>query len=103
MLTGQEIAQFAQYIYDRQVRQIADGLKQVCDRIKPHLTKKIKAVVTGLGKDFLAKKAAYLVGIKDIIDLNDLMQGDVATVSSAVGVALMAANKIEGRTVQWMQ
>ena len=101
MLTEQEIVQFATYIYSKQVEQIAEGLRQVYNRIKPRTKTEIKAVVTGLGKDFLARKAAQLVGIKEIIDLNELLKSDVATVSPAVGVALMAANKLEGRTVQW--
>jgi probable H4MPT-linked C1 transfer pathway protein len=101
MLTEQEIMQFATYIYDKQVRQVAEGLNQVYNRIKPHAKAKIKAVVTGLGKNFLAKKAAQLIGIKEIIDLNELLKSGVATVSPAVGVALMAASKLEGRTVQW--
>jgi probable H4MPT-linked C1 transfer pathway protein len=101
MLTEQEILQFATYIYSRQVEYIAEGLRQVYNRIKPRAKTKIKAVVTGLGKGFLARKAAQLVGVKEIIDLNELLKSDVATVSPAVGVALMAASKLEGRTVQW--
>ncbi len=103
MLTEQEIVQFATYIYSKQVEQITEGLRQVYNRIKPRTKMEIKAVVTGLGKDFLARKAVQLVGIKEIIDLGELLKGDVATVSPAVGVALMAASKLEGRTVQWTQ
>jgi probable H4MPT-linked C1 transfer pathway protein len=101
MLTEQEIAQIAQYVYNRQIEQVADGLSQVYALIKPRAKAKIGAVITGLGKDFLARKAAQLVGIEEIIDLNELVQSDIAMVSTAVGVALMAASKLEGRTVQW--
>lgn len=103
MLSEQEIMQFAMYIYDQQVRQVMEGLKQVYNRIKPHAKAKIKAVVAGLGKNFLAKKAAQLAGINEVVDLNELIKGDVATVSPAAGVALMAATKLEGRALQWMQ
>ena len=103
MLTEQEIVQLAKYIHSKQVEQIAEGLRQVYNRIKPRTKATIKAVVTGLGKDFLARKAAQLAGIKDIIDLNELLKSDIATVSPAVGVALMAASKLEGRTMQWTQ
>jgi probable H4MPT-linked C1 transfer pathway protein len=103
MLSEQEIVQFATYIYDQQVRQIAEGLKRVFNRITPRAKAKVKAVVTGLGKNFLARKAAQLVGINDMVDLNELVKGDVATVSPAAGVALMAATKIEGRAMQWTQ
>jgi len=60
-------------------------------------------VVTGLGKEFLAEKAAQLAGFNDVVDLNELLKSDVATVSPAVGVALMAATKLEGRTARWTQ
>jgi probable H4MPT-linked C1 transfer pathway protein len=102
MLTEQEIIQIATYVYNKQIKQIADGLSQVYDRIKPRTKAKIGAVVTGIGKDFLARNAAQRVGINNIIDLSKLVQNDIATVSTAVGVALMAASKLEGRPVQWM-
>jgi probable H4MPT-linked C1 transfer pathway protein len=101
MLTEQEIVQIAKYIYDRQIEQVAEGLSQVCERIKPRMKKKIRAVVTGFGKDFLARNAAQRVGIHEIIDLSELVRNDITTVSTAVGVALMTASKLEGRTVQW--
>ena len=103
MLTEQEILQFTTYIYDRQIKQVAEGLKQVYNRIKSRTKMEIKAVVTGLGKNFIARKAAQLVGINEIIELNELMKSNVDTVTPAVGVALMAATEIEGRKVQWMQ
>jgi hypothetical protein len=101
MLTEQEILQIARYIYEKQIAQIAEELSQVYARIKPRAKAKVKAVVTGLGKDFLARKAAQQVGIDEIIDIDKLVGRDIATVSTAVGVALMVASKIEGRTVQW--
>jgi probable H4MPT-linked C1 transfer pathway protein len=101
MLTEQEIVQIATYIHDKQVAQVTEGLSQVYNRIKPRTKAKISAVVTGLGKNFLARNAAQRVGIHEIIDLSELMPSDVATVSTAVGVALMAATKLEDRAVQW--
>jgi probable H4MPT-linked C1 transfer pathway protein len=101
MLTEQEIVQIATYVYDRQIEQIVEGLSQVYDCIKPRMKAKIGAVVTGLGKNFLARNAAQRVGIDEIIDLSELMQSDIAKVSTAVGVALMAASKLEGKTVKW--
>ena len=103
MLTEQEIVQFATYIYDRQIKQVAEGLKQVYNRVKSRIKMKVKAVVTGIGKNFIARKAAQLIDINEIIELNELLKSDVETVSPAVGVALMVASKIEGRTVKWMQ
>jgi probable H4MPT-linked C1 transfer pathway protein len=103
MLTEQEIVQIAKYIYDKQVEQVADGLSQVYGRFESSAKAKIGAVITGFGKDFLARKAAQQVGVNDIIDFNELVQSDAATVSTAVGVAWMAASKLEGGTVRWEQ
>jgi uncharacterized hydantoinase/oxoprolinase family protein len=58
-------------------------------------------VVTGLGKEFLARNAAQRLSAEKIIDLNKLMPSDVLLSSPAVGVALMAASKVDGRVVKW--
>jgi len=58
-------------------------------------------VVTGSGKDFLAKTAAQKIRVDKIIDLGKLIHNGVVMASLAVGVALMAASKLEGRTVKW--
>jgi probable H4MPT-linked C1 transfer pathway protein len=101
MLTEQEIVQIAKHIYNRQLEQVAEGLSLVYDRVKPRMKGKIVAVVTGLGRGFLARSAAQRVGIDEIIDLSELVRSDIATVSTAVGVAVMAASKLERRMVQW--
>jgi len=102
MLTEQDIVALAQFVYEKQVAQIAEGLKQVYERIK--LPKeKTKIIVTGLGRNFLARKAAEKVGFNQIIDMKDILDADSAVVSSSVGVALMVANRLEGKTVEWMQ
>ena len=101
MLTEQEIIQIAKHVYNKQIEQVAEGLSQVYARIKSLTKAKIVAVITGLGKNFLARNAAQRVGIDEIIDFSELVRSDIATVSPAVGVALMAATKLEGRTVKW--
>lgn len=102
MLTEQEVVEMAKYVYKTQIDQVADGLRQVYDRIKPHLREEMPAVVTGLGKDFLARKAAERTGFNQIIDVNELIGVDVALASPAVGVAMRVASKLEGgRIVLW--
>ena len=103
MLTEKEIVAFSTYIYKEQIKQISEGLKQVYNRIEAQTKMKVKAVVTGLGRDFLARKAAQLVGIDDIIDLEELVDCNVTIGSPAIGVALMVATKIEGKKTIWMQ
>ena len=101
MLSEEEIVQIARYVYNRQVEQVAEGLSQVYSRIKTLTAEKIPLVVTGIGKDFIAKIAAKKVRVDTVIDLGKLVRDDLVTVSPAVGVALMAASKLEGRTVKW--
>lgn len=101
MLTYQEIVDIAQYIYDRQIEQITGGLKQVYERIKPTLKEDIRIVVTGLGRKFLARKAAEKAGILDIVDMKEFLGDDSAIVSPAVGVALLVTNRLEGKNVKW--
>jgi len=102
MLTEQEIRDMAKFVYDRQVEQISGGLKQVHERIKPSLQEKT-VVVTGIGRNFLARKAAENTGFKVIIDLKEQLGADAAVVSPSVGVALMLATRLEGKTVKWKQ
>ena len=101
LLTEKEIVQIAKYVHRRQVEQIAEGLSQVYSRVKSLTTAKIPVVVTGLGKDFLARNAAKSLGVDEVIDIGKLMRDDVVKASPAAGVALMTASKVEGRTLKW--
>jgi probable H4MPT-linked C1 transfer pathway protein len=102
MLTEHEIVDMAKFVYDRQVEQISGGLEQVYERIKPSIQDK-RVVVTGLGRNFLARKAAENAGFKDIIDMKEQLGAEAAVVSPSVGVALMLASKLEGKLVRWKQ
>ena len=116
MLTEEEIVQIAKYVHGRQVKQVADGLNQVYSRVKSLASAKIPVVITGLGKEFIARTAAQKIGVDEILDLEKVCFGDafvyrkplsplsrsfVVRASPAVGVALMAAIKLEGRIVKW--
>jgi probable H4MPT-linked C1 transfer pathway protein len=103
MLTEQEIAAMAKFVYGKQVEQIAGGLEQVSERVKPLIQENIKIVVTGLGRKFLARKAAEKAGFSDIIDMRELLGAEASVVSPSVGVALMVASRLEGKTVKWKQ
>jgi probable H4MPT-linked C1 transfer pathway protein len=99
MLTEQEIIAMAKYVYDEQVKQIVSGLKQVHERKHPLQ----EVVVTGLGRNFLARKAAEKVGFKHILDMTELLGAEAAVVSPSFGVALMVATGLEGKSVKWKQ
>jgi probable H4MPT-linked C1 transfer pathway protein len=102
MITEQEVVDMARFIYDRQVKRISKGLRQVNERIKSH-KKNICVVVTGLGGNFLARKAAEKVGFEAIFDMKECLGAETAIVSSSVGVALMVASSLEGKIVTWKQ
>ena len=116
MLTEKEIVQIAKYLHDKQVEQVAEGLNQVYSRVKSLTHKKVPIVVTGLGKEFIARVAGQKIGVDEIIDLEKVcfgdafvyqtpiiptLQSDLVKASPAVGVALMVASKLEGRKVKW--
>jgi probable H4MPT-linked C1 transfer pathway protein len=102
MLTEREISSMAEFVYEKQVEQIAEGLNQVCEKTK--LPKgNIDIVVTGLGRIFLAQKAAKKLGFNKITDMKDILDDDSAVVSPSVGIALMLASKLEGKRVIWKQ
>ncbi len=102
MLTEKEIAKMAQHIYKAQATQIAKVLNQVANRLKME-KKELTIVVTGLGRNFLARRAAKQAGFFKIADFGELLGGDVAKVSTAFATALMGASYVEGGFVRWMQ
>jgi len=102
MLTEQEILTMAEFVYEKQVEQIAEGLKQVNKKIKVP-KENTTIVVTGLGRNFLARKVAKKVGFKKIIDMKKVLDADSAIASPSVGVAMMLATKIEGKMITWKQ
>ena len=83
MLSMDEIVEMSKYIHQKQVEQIADGLKQVVETQKLDLI-----VTTGLGKDILDKKAAELLGL-EVKSMGDILTDDECTVAPAVGTAVM--------------
>lgn len=103
MLTNQEIVNIAQYIYNQQVQQVAHALARVYTNLEKRASSEIPVVVTGLGKDFIARAAAEKNDVDVIIDLASLIQDDAVYATPAFAVALMTATKLEGDTIQWMQ
>jgi probable H4MPT-linked C1 transfer pathway protein len=101
MLTNQEISDLACYIYGQQIRQITDGLRRVYKTTKALTDEKLPIVVTGIGKDFLARKAAESVGADYIVDLDKILPVQAVLATPAVGIALMAANKASKEPIKW--
>ena len=101
MLPQKEIMEIAKYIYGKQVAQVSEGLKKVYSRAKNLTSDLIPVVVTGLGKDFIARKAAEKIGVEAIVDLGALLQNCAVMATPAFGVSLMVATKIGGEVVTW--
>ena len=103
MIGENEILQIANYVYSKQIDQISEGLKKVYFKIDFSEKKDIPVVVTGIGKDFVATKAAKQLGITKIIDIDQILDYNAYVASPAVGVALMVLNKISGENFNWKQ
>ena len=118
MLTEEEIVQIARYLQGKQIDQVADGLSQVYSRVTSLAAGNVPVVVTGIAKDYIAKTAAQILGVNEVKDLEKVCfvdafvynlsrsqsaRSDMVKASPAVGIALMTANKFEGRNVKWMR
>jgi (4-(4-[2-(gamma-L-glutamylamino)ethyl]phenoxymethyl)furan-2-yl)methanamine synthase len=101
MLTDQEISDLARYIYSQQIRQIVDGLSRVYTNNKALVNGELPIVVTGIGKDFLARKAAELVGADKVLDLDQVLPAQAVLATPAVGVALMTGCKVLEEPIKW--
>ena len=83
MLSMEDIVAMSEVIHQKQIAQIADGLKQVVETQGLDLI-----VTTGLGKDILDRPAAELLGLK-VKSMGDILSDDECTVAPAVGTAVM--------------
>jgi len=101
MLAEDEIEEMAKYLYAKQVERICEGLVRVKQRVAELNAGDIPIVVTGMGKDFLARRAAESIGCRSIVDLSDYVGAGAALASASVGVAWMFATELEGRPVSW--
>lgn len=83
MLSMDEIVEMSEFIHQKQVEQIADGLKQVVETQNLDLI-----VVTGLGKDILDKPAAEMLNL-EVKSMGDILTDEECVVAPAVGTAVM--------------
>jgi uncharacterized hydantoinase/oxoprolinase family protein len=91
----------AHFIYQRQILQIAEGLEKVYLRVKTNTKGDVPVVVTGLGKDFLAKEAAKKICADQTMDLSGVLHENFTMASPAVAVALMTLQKRIGGQTSW--
>jgi uncharacterized hydantoinase/oxoprolinase family protein len=101
MLSQKELNDLAHFVWIAQIDQISDGLRKVYKYTKSRASGQVPVVVTGLGKDFLARKAAQKIGADSIIDLDSILPKQAVLATPAVGVALMTANKVLEAPLKW--
>lgn len=83
MLSMDDIVEMSEFIHQKQIAQIADGLRQVAQNHDIDLV-----VVTGLGKDILDKPAAESLGL-EVKSMSDILTDEECVVAPAVGTAVM--------------
>lgn len=83
MISMDDVVEMSKFIHQKQVEQIAEGLKQVQETQNLDLI-----VVTGLGKDILDKPAAELLGL-EVKSMGDILTDEECVVAPAVGTAVM--------------
>ena len=83
ILSKEDIIEMSEYIHQKQIEQIAGGLKQVNEAQDLDLI-----ITTGLGKDILDKPAAELLGL-EVKSMGDILADDECVVAPAIGTAIM--------------
>ena len=83
MLCEEDIVEISKFIHQKQIEQIADGLKQV------HESQGLDLIITtGLGKDILDRPAAELLGL-EVKSMGDILTDEECVVAPAVGTSVM--------------
>jgi (4-(4-[2-(gamma-L-glutamylamino)ethyl]phenoxymethyl)furan-2-yl)methanamine synthase len=101
MLNEKELVKIAHFIYKQQLNQIRAGLEKVYQNTKKLTSNKVPIVVTGLGKDFLARQAAKHVNPDEIITIDSILPKQAFLGTPAVGVALKALTTKVGEAITW--
>lgn len=100
MLDERDILLIAEHVYQKQLEQIGDALKQVSETIGPE-QRKAPIIVTGLGRNFLGAEATRRLGFEEIVDLADRIGRDASIAAPSAAVAMMAAFERGVREVEW--
>ena len=101
LVTMDEIHEIAKYIYEKQVKQIIEGLERLFKNHNVNF-RLYPAYVTGLGGEFLAKVALGKFGFKDIRRLSDYIGFEAAKATPAYAVALMGLEYLIGEVKMWI-
>ncbi|WP_287584655.1 hydantoinase/oxoprolinase family protein [Candidatus Borrarchaeum sp.] len=91
LLETEELENIAQYVYLKQVAEISNGINRVTANEMNNIDQRLECILTGIGKDFLAKPAAQKVGIKQFHDLDEIWTGDLALCAPSAAIAILTA------------
>ena len=94
LLSEDEVTEMAAQIYEAQLAQITEGIKKVCGK---KIEDTFPIVVSGSSADYLAAPACANAGFKEIIYLEDELGKYASIAAPALGVAVLAGEKILGR------
>ncbi|RLI05649.1 H4MPT-linked C1 transfer pathway protein [Candidatus Bathyarchaeota archaeon] len=103
MLDEKKIKKISRFIYVRQIKQVAEALKNVYNRTHKTPKKELSIVVTGIGKKILAEKAAKEAGFRNIVDIEKLTKLKISENTPAAALTLMVLNRLERGKNLWMQ
>ncbi|MHA1231882.1 MAG: hydantoinase/oxoprolinase family protein [Candidatus Helarchaeota archaeon] len=96
MLSEDEILEIANYIYKKQIEQVQSGLEQVFENMNIKDKKSIPIVITGLGSEILARKAAENLGFTYIINLDEFLGEKAGVVAPSAAIAILLENELKG-------
>ena len=103
MLGEDEILFIAKHIWDQQLEQIAEGFRQMLENLKLNSQTSFPIVVAGIGRKFLAQKAAEKIGFKNIIDLGGIIGQSAANAATCAGLAYLMAYRRGVNQVAWQR
>jgi (4-(4-[2-(gamma-L-glutamylamino)ethyl]phenoxymethyl)furan-2-yl)methanamine synthase len=83
LLSPDEVVNIAKFIYQKQVEQVAEALKEVSER--EHIE---QVISTGLGMNIIGSEAAKRLGL-DVRTMEEILTPDDCVVAPAVGTALL--------------
>ncbi len=86
VLSIEDIVEISEFIHQKQIQQISEGLKKVSAVQNSDLI-----ITTGLGKDILDKPAAELLGL-NVKSMDEILTDEECVVAPAIGTAIMMNN-----------
>ncbi|MCC7550224.1 MAG: H4MPT-linked C1 transfer pathway protein [Methanobacterium sp.] len=95
LLSQEDVLKIAQYLYEKQVAQVAEALKEVTERENLDLV-----IATGLGMNIIGRKAGKLLGLK-VKTMDEILSKDDCVVAPAVGTALLMEEFLKKGLNNW--